>query len=403
MALAQTIERANGGEVVCLAEGVYPALRMIGGVGEAGRSAYVTIRPRGSDMVVFGGKLEVSDSSFERYEHIRFDAPVNLDDLPGYGGSHDYELLHDTWEHSRAGLGIEGGRPSASGGGGHLKNVLLEDAYMSHIDIARHGAGHTGECHAESDGQAVTVARAEGIVVRRSTFVEAQWHYIQGGSAGPRGMLVEGNLFAGEDPYECAHLNIWQIYGEDSENDTFRDNVVEGRGTSELPGGGHEEASVDWLQWENGAGAGECGVHLRRMTVEGNLVVDANNAQIWTVDGLVVRHNTVVGAHGGLSLLTTHCGPGRDYVVTHNLGAQAPINWARAMGGNVFDFNVTTGPTAAGGGSRNYVAYWTPRWRTTAWDPFTALAAGVRHPHPPPGYYVPLGLPFPVGYASAGP
>ena len=274
---------------------------------------------------------------------------------------------------------------------------------MYYMEIEQHGEGHGAECKAGSDGQDVSIGNAEGIVVRHSTFYEDQWHYIQGGSAGPEGMTVENNLFMGKDPYECAHLNVWQIY-QGGVNDTFRNNIVRGEGTKELPNGGREEASLDWLMWENGPASGECAVHMTNSTVENNLVVDGNNAEIFYTEGLTIQHNTVVGEHGGLSVRSDICGPGRNYTMTHNLGIEAGLSLGSSTEGNVFDYNATTDTSANADGSTHYVTMWKPSWITTAWNPFKEVAEGNHFPKPPAGYYIPSSLTVQAGYeGGAGP
>jgi hypothetical protein len=396
-ALESTIKEAAGGESICLEEGSYPELVMIGGRGESGRSSYVSIRPaKGAKPTVAG--LDLRDSSFERYEGLLFTAGVSLDDTPGYAGSHDYQFLHDSWERSKSGIGISGGQE-----GRPIKRVLLENDYMYFMEIEKHGEGHGSECDAGSDGQDVSIGEAEGVVVRDSTFYETQWHYIQGGGAGPEGVTVENNLFMGKDPYECAHLNVWQIY-QGGENDTFRNNIVHGEGTKELPDGGHEEASVDWLMWENGPASGECSVDMKNSVVENNLVVDGNNAEIFYTEGLTIQHNTVVGENGGLSVRSDICGPGKNYTMTHNLGVEASLSLGSSTEGNVFDYNATTDTSADADGSTHYVTKWDPSWITTTWNPFKEVEEGNHFPKPPAGYYIPNGLTVEAGYeGGAGP
>lgn len=403
--LESVIREAAGGETICMEEGSYPELKMLGGRGEAGRSSFVTIRPKGGAYVVLSGKLEVRYSSYERYEKLHFHAPVDLNDAPTHKGGHDYQFVDDSWENAKAGIGLEGGNPAE--GGSFLKKVLIEKDYFYNAEIESHGiAGHTGECKAGEDGQMVTLGvHVEGVSVKHSTFYDAQWHYIQGASHGPEGMDVENNLFIGYDPWECAHLNIWQIY-QGGENNTFKNNIIHGRGTKELPSGGHEESSVDWLQWENGAASGECSVHMKNSVVENNLVVDGNNAELWTMEGLQVEHNTVVGEHGGLNVISTteynHCGSGRNYTMTHNLGVEASLALGASSEGNLFDFNASTDSSANAGGSTHYDIKWRPSWITTAWNPFKEVEEGNHFPRPPAGYYIPTSLTVEAGYVGGG-
>jgi len=401
-------------------EGSYPAITMQGGKGESGRSSYVTIRPKGSAVVIFTGAVELRNSSYERWEHIHFDAPFNLYDGMTYSGSHDYEFLYDAWEnpnptagHPDAGLGIEGGR--AGSGGGPLRRVTVEHSYFYGMEIESPGAaGLEGQCKAGSYGQALGVGYAEGIVFKHNTVNEVGWHYIQGGSQGSEGMTVENNLFMGYEKYPCEHLNVWQIYSA-SENDTFKNNIIIGKGTRGGGGeggtgvgpfgNGSEEAAKNWLMWENGGGSSECAQVLKNLKAENNLVVDANRGQANTIQEMTFAHNTIVGSNGAAEIRAEPvCGKGENYTITHNLAVEGDVTPGASTGAYLFDYNVSTDTSADAGGSTHYLTKWKPSWITTSWSPFKEVEEGNHFPKPPAGYYIPTGLAIEAGYdGSAGP
>jgi len=418
--IARAIAEATAGETICFASGTYPKFEMVGGKGEVkgkkegetenGRTGYVTVRPANGAIVTLEGFTD-RDSNYERFEHFTFTKGVLFYDELAYSGSSHYQLLYDTFEEPSFGVDVRG----PESGGGLIKDVTLEHDYMRKVTLESYGKeGKTGECKAGvATGQDVTVSNAEGIVIKHDTFYEAQWHYIQGGSNGPEGMRVENNLFSGMDPYECTHLNVWQIFGG-GENDYFKNNIVIGRGTGHNAGpfkNGTELAATDILEFENGVASGECGVKIKNTSIENNLFVDAGgNSQLWTMEGATTNDNTIVNlesyfATGLGTVAERHCGPSTTLTVTHNIAATAgPLTMGEVTGSGTFDYNVTTGASANANGSTHFVSGWEQKWETTTWPVFEELEDGVHFPKPPAGYYIPEGLPFEAGYqGGAGP
>jgi hypothetical protein len=413
------IKEAAGGETVCLANGTYTnALAMQGGKGESGRSSYVTIRPAQGATVTLTGEVKLTHTSYERWEHIKFEAPFNLHDINTAVAVHNIELLYDTWEKAStltckppeaacamAGVGIQGGIPSE--GGTYAKAVVMEHDYFYRMEIE--GASETeqakGECKTGDGGQAVEVGLAEGITFKHNTVNEVGFHYIQGGSVGPEGMTVENNLFVGGKRWNCEHLNIWQIYGhptyESAENNIFRNNIAVGRGAESEGTEGpfvNKEVAVNWIQWENGAGAAECGVTFTGSTLENNLAIYANNAELWTSKGTTVAHNTLLGGNTAISEEGgAPCGESENYTLTNNLVAGAPgFGWGTVKGTLTVSYNVSENSSAKGTGATHYIEKWKPEWKTSCpyneagrWNPYKEIEEGNHFPKLPAEYCQP--------------
>jgi hypothetical protein len=382
--IAQAIVAAPDGTTICMGNGSYPPIHVVG----AAHRAYVTIRPAPGATVTVAG-MEVQNSSFLRFQGLHMTAGFNMRDW-STAASHDYQFVEDSFENAAYGIVLYGGS-------GPIKRVLIAHNQMRDIDFAGPAcaAGYAG-------GQAVTIFYAEGVVIAHNTFKEVSWHYIQGGSAGPLGVLVTHNLFEGPIPagrVACTHLNVWQIW-QGGVNDTFSDNIV--RGTPGHP------AAITPILFETGPGGASCGDAMRNTTISNNLFVDdaaAYSIQVMTTRGLTVTHNTVVGStYGTIVYRTKGCPNGTRYRVAHNIDVQNSGNADRSpdmlvgacRGRCAFDHNVSGDATAARArGARHYVVGWRPSWVTTAWNP-------EAEPSPPAGYYLPRGLPFAAGYAGGG-
>jgi len=380
-AIAAAIVAASDGATICLEGGSYPLIRVVG----ADHGRYVTVRPVAGATASVAG-VEVADSSFLRFQGLRMTEGFNMRDSRA-GASHDYQFIDDTFAEPLYGIVLYGGS-------GPIRRVLIEGNYMHHVHLAQ--PERDGRCRAGyATGQDVTIDYAEGVTIARNTFRQAEWHYIQGGSAGDEGVDVEHNLFTGRIFYPCSHLNIWQIFGGGT-NDTFRDNIAVGE-----PG---QEAATDGLIFENGPGSTVCADRMTDSVVENNLFVDAGSSyeiQLYTATGATVSHNTVVHSQYGTGLLTSGgCGAGSDYTMTHNIdvennGSARDFDFGECAGLCVFDYNVSEDESARANGATHYVVNWSPSWRTTAWDP-------QAQPTPPAGWYLPRGLPFAAGYEGGG-
>lgn len=388
-AIEAALTHAPDGSVICLRSGTYPFIHVSG----ANHSSYVTLRPAAKAHVVVAG-IEVQDSSFLRFQGLDMSEGINLRDQAGYPGSHDYQIIGNRFANALYGVVLYGGS-------GPVKRVAIEHNYMRHVRLERPESG--GVCRpGYADGQDVTLYYAEGVRIAYNTFNEAEWHYIQGGSAGPEGAVVEHNLFEGRVLLACSHLNLWQVW-DGGQNDTFRDNVAIGAGRGEWRPGLSEEAATDGVLFENGPGSLDCSTTMSNTVIEGNLFLNAATSyeiQVYTTSGATIRNNTVVGSEYGSALLTEHCGPGSGYTMTHNvdvenLSRSADFMFGDCTGSCTFDFNVSEDGTARQAGARHAVTHWRPRWRRTSWS---------RRGSMPRGFYAARAVPFPAGRSpDAGP
>lgn len=383
-AIAQAIVEAPDGTAICMSDGSYPFLHVVG----ATHRSYVTIRPAAGATATVAG-IEVANSSFLRFQGLRMTEGFNMRDT-STGASHDYQFIENTFADPLYGIVLYGDSKP-------IKKVVIEKNYMHHVHLAE--PEKEGKCNAGyASGQDVTIDYAEGVTITHNTFKQAEWHYIQGGGAGPEGVIVEHNLFEGHIFYPCSHLNVWQIWNGGT-NDTFANNIVQG----EL---GKPAVGIP-LIFENGSAGKECKVTMTNTTVTNNLFIDAAAsyaAMIFTTKHLVFSHNTVVRSEYGTWLdRSTFCGAGKDLAVEHNVAVETKSTGApqrfvvgECSGVCKFDYNVSDDTTANVLGSKHYVTSWSPSWITTTWNP-------VREAAPPADYYLPRGLPFAAGYEGRRP
>jgi hypothetical protein len=186
---------------------------------------------------------------------------------------------------------------------------------------------------------------------------------------------------------------VWQIF-KGSENDVFKSNVVRGE-----PG---RPAAITPILFEHGVpnktGPYPCTDAYTNIKLENNLFVYASAAyvvQIMNTSDLTYSHNTVVGGEYGTWLNRSDvCGPGEGLTAEHNIavqtqsaGSPARFVLGECEGACSFEYNVSDDRTAALAGSQHNLTGWTPSWRSTGYGQ--------------PGYYVPVGLPFPAGYEGS--
>lgn len=217
-------------------------------------------------------------------------------------------------------------------------------------------------------------------------------HYIQIG--GITGVLADNNAFLGPmDPnYAKAglHNNVFHVFGS-SRDVEFSNNLM-----------WHTQSRGQTILLEEG--------RLDNITINDNLDVedptcnalgDCSAYAIYVYDarGLTVQSNTIIDSYYGLLLTNAVPGArsaGSDYRVSGNVavgtGGRSEIAYGRCVSGCDFDRNVTDDLSARQGGSTSFVAQWKPAWATTTWGP------GPPYSPPPPGYYRPVGLPWPAGY-----
>jgi hypothetical protein len=381
--IAALLARAPDGSNVCLARGSYAGISVDGAV----HREYVTLRSSPGQLATVDG-IDVADSAHLRFEHLRLTEGINLHDTTGSSGSHDYQVLHDEFASPLYGVVLDGGSVP-------IRRVLIAGNRMDHVHLAQGEVG--GRCNAGyAGGQDVTIYYAEGVTIAHNVFDQADWHYIQGGSAGPEGVNVSHNLFEGHISLPCSHLNVWQIWSG-GVNDRFEGNVV--RGDRSGP------ASVIPLIFENGSGGNECQVQMSNTTVSDNLFVNAASSyatMIFTTQGLTFTRNTVVGSEYGVWLdRSDFCGPSSGVTAEHNVsvkvlshGSPARYVLGDCSGACSFEYNVSDDRSARQGGARHYVVHWSPRWSRWVRSASGPLGrAGNR--------WRPLGLPFPAGFAPS--
>jgi hypothetical protein len=377
--IAGLIVSAADGSTVCMASGSYPFMDVLG----ATHKSYVTVRPVPGARATVAG-MEVHDSSFLRFQGLHMTEGFNMRDGVTRPGSHDYQFIEDIFEEPLYGIVL-------SGGAGPIKKVLIEDNYMRHVHL-EHGEVE-GKCNAGyAQGQDVTAYYAEGVTITHNVFKQAEWHYIQGGGAGPEGVRVEHNLFEGRVYLACSHLNVWQIVSGGI-NDTFAHNIVRGESG--------KGASVIGLIFENGAGGMECATKMTNSTIDDNLFIDAAegyNVMLMTTRNLAYINNTVVGGEWGQWIDRSNlCGPDENLTAEHNIGVQtesagSPQRFVlEACRSCKFEYNVSDESTADQLNSTHFLLNWKPTWTTNSWNP-------ASEPEPPAGYYSPVGLPFAAGY-----
>jgi hypothetical protein len=306
----------------------------------------------------------------------------NMRDTSGAG--HDYQFIGNDFEEPLYGIVLYGNAKP-------IKKVLIEGNYLLHVHLEKPETN--GTCSAGyAQGQDVTLFNAEGVKIAHNTFKQAEWHYIQGGGAGPEGVTVEHNLFEGRVFWPCSHLNVWQIWTA-GQNDTFRSNIVRAE-----PG---QFASIIALIFENGSGGTGCGEAITGTVVENNLfgerAAESYGTMFMKQEGFVYTHNTFLGGgqYGTWLNRSDFCGASENAKIEHNItvgmtskGSPARFVLGECKGTCSFEYNVSDDETASSEGSKRFVDSWTPEWLSTVFGN--------------PSYYLPKGLPFEAGYQGGG-
>ena len=410
--LASAIIAAPDGAVICLNSGNYANFFVNG----ATHKSYVTVQPApGADPVLSGGG-RLADTSFLKFQGLKITAELDIADGSS-GASHDIQFINDD-------ISGDSGPRIAPYQNNIITNLTFEGNYIHDIEapgISYDPATQTCSGSASTNGQAITLGGADNVVIKNNIFKSAAWHYIQGGGSGPGGVLVDHNLFTGPQPantLNCAHMNVWQIFGGGS-NDTFSNNVVVASTAQ-----GTAPVASNSLMFENGPAGSVCTTTMDHTFVNNNLFVDENGSfefQLMTSTDLTVTNNTIVGsAYGTIVARSDICGNSTNVTETNNIvtnntngsfnfgfggctvsaaAATLPTFPAQCL----TDYNVSQDKTAGTlPGTTHFVANWTPSWRNTTWAPGGFAPGG--HSAPPAGYYQPSGLPFSAGYqGSIGP
>ncbi len=332
--IASAISGAPAGAVICLGGGS-------GSVSLSGvHKSNVTLKGPGT----LSHSL-VKQSSGVRFSNLHFTGGLEL-----IGATDDIQILDNEFSGE---FGVRANGEDAHFGT-DVTNVLIEGNYLHDLDFS----GEEGT----AGGYGMTLVNGvEHFTIRDNTIKSVGNDYIQ--SASPVDFTVEGNTFLGPSlrySHANVHQDLWQIFGGGREI-AFTDNVARDTGT-------HES-----LLFQTGT--------FNEVRVENNLFdndSDGYTCQIYPVQGLIFRDNTIVDSHWGC-LFRTEGGTGTDYAIDHNVFVDTEENSdlsAPPSGWGTYDYNVSSDGSAGGTHS---VRNWSPSWADSV-------------------NFVPQGLPIEAGY-----
>jgi hypothetical protein len=352
--LAAALAKARGGAVLCLREGRYAGAEIP--AADTDFDALVTVQPAPGAAPAFAGEMV-----FEGARHLRLDGLGFRAGLAFTPEAEAVELV-DNDVSGVGGIYFFGDAEQ----GGSSSQVLIEGNRIHDIDYTGPQDGYQGY-------GIKSVGAQHGFVVRGNTIESVAADYIQTDVADD--WTVEANTFlgptlVGTHPQE--HQDLWQVYAG-GRRISFRDNVARHTGSG--------ESLLFQLSYP--------GDRFEDVAVENNLF-DHDSAgfstQIYQVDGLSFRDNTVVGSRFGCVFRRDdRYPPGSRYRVERNVVAETAAgsdfgvedgveNWG------TFDSNVSSDDSATGPSS---IRGWKPRWGNTV-------------------DYPPLGLPISAGFKPAG-
>lgn len=342
--VAGAIRAARGGADICLSDGSYGTIEAT----RLQKKPAVTVRSAAGARAVVDG-AELLDPSGLRLEDLDFEEGIDI--TP-----------------SAARIAIVGNEITGSHGiylfgdyriGRRVENVQIEGNNIHDIDYS--GSQEAGYGYGVEG-----VGDVRQMTIRNNTIQSTASDYIQ--SATPVHWVVDHNTFLG--PSLLAdhedHQDLWQIFGG-GRDIRFTNNVARNTGTQES------------LLFQEGA--------FRKVVVENNLFDHDSRGytcQIYQSDGLVFRHNTVVGSRWGCLFRDLAGAPsGSRYRIERNVFAETsdgPDVSAEGRAGQwgVYDYNVSSDGSASGPHS---VRRWRPAWADTTG-------------------YEPLRLPFAAGYSA---
>ncbi len=350
--LAAALTKAHTGTVLCLREGRYAGVEVTAAATDY--NDFVTVQPAPGAAPAFAGEVV-----FEGARHLRLEGLAFRAGLAFTPEAEAVELL-DNDVTGVGGIYFFGDADQ----GGSSSQVLIADNHIHDIDYTGPQDGYQGY-------GIKSVGVQHGFVVRDNRIESVAADYIQTDVAND--WTVEGNTFlgptlVGSHPQE--HQDLWQVYAGGRKM-SFRDNVARHTGTGEsllfqlsYPGDSFEDVSVE------------------------NNLFDHDTAgfstQIYQVDGLSFRDNTVVGSRFGCVFRRDdRYPPGSGYRVEGNIVAETSAGSDYGVENGVenwgtFDANVSSDGSASG---PNSVRGWKPEWGNTV-------------------DYPPLGLPISAGFKS---
>jgi Bacterial TSP3 repeat/Right handed beta helix region len=338
--VSTAITNAAAGSVVCLPSGATSF-----SISSVNKSSLVTVRGTGGTV----GYSAIHKSSNLRFEGISFTGGLEL-----LGATSGIQIVDNEFTGN---FGIHAGGEAHTISSSKVSNVLIEGNYI-------HDTNYTGS-QGSANGYGITASDGvANFTIRGNTIKSPASDYIQ--SASPVNFVVDHNTFLGPSLLGTHedHQDLWQIFGGGT-NITFTDNVARDTETQES------------LLFQEGT--------FQNVVVENNLFDHDSlgyTCQIYQSNGLVFRHNTIVGSHWGcLFRDLSSAAPGSGYVVEDNVfvgtaeGSDISTE-GRAGGWGTYDYNVSEDGSAGGAHS---VRNWRPTWSD-------------------PTNYVPSGLPFEAGY-----
>ena len=294
------------------------------------------------------------------YSTLTNSSGINLDGLhftDGFellGSTHDVSLTDNEFT-GRFGVRANGDKALH---GTYVSDIALERNYLHDLDFT--GAEGT------ANGYGMTLVNGvQHFTILRNTIKSVAIDYIQLGH--PSNFVIAHNTFLGPSlrgSHPAVHQDLLQVFGG-GENIVFRDNVASDTGTNES------------LLFQEGA--------FSEVTIENNLLMndsDGYSCQIYQVEGLTFRYNTIVNSHWGcLFRDLSSAPPGSGYRVDHNIVVGTEENRDFGIAGRAgtwgsYDWNVSGDDSAPGGHS---IHAWQPSWASES-------------------SFDPLGLPFIAGF-----
>jgi hypothetical protein len=341
--VADAVESAAGGAVICLEAGSYGRISIDG----AHKSPPVTVRSGSSGRATVNG-ISLTDPVGLRF--IALDITSGTTVTPS--GSNIQFIGNDIT--GVAGIYLFGD---------YRIDKLISDVLIEGNNI--HDLEYSGNQDTGFGYGIEGVGEVRDMTIRDNTIKSPASDYIQ--SATPINWVVDHNTFLGPSLLGTHedHQDLWQIFGG-GENITFTNNVARDTETQES------------LLFQEGA--------FSNVDIENNLFDHDSRGytcQIYQSTGLVFRNNTVVGSHWGCLFRDLPASPpGSGYEVDHNVFAETEASVdvseeGRAGDWGTYDYNVSSDNSAEGVHS---VRNWSPSWMDTTG-------------------YGPLGLPFAAGYA----
>jgi nitrous oxidase accessory protein NosD len=341
--IAQTLSSASAGTVVCLRPGRYPTLKLT----EVHPHGYVTLRSLNARAATLAG-IEGQAVDYLRLENLTVRGPISI-----VRAAHHIQLVGDDIGGSTCGIYL----------------YAWPDNVISNLTIARddiHDLNFSGPEGVCSGYGIQAVGGVQDVSITHNTIARTANDYIQLG--GGSNWTVAHNLFLGPSlrySHQTVHQDLWQVFGGGS-NLRFLDNIA------------RDTATQESLLLQQGV--------YRGVRIANNLFdhdSSGYSVELYQIEGLTFIYNTFVGSHWGVLFRSddTEAGPGRGYVVEHNIfgatsGGTPDVSETPAFGS--FDYNVSQDGSASG---RHSLRRWRPSW---------AGAAGLQ----------PLCVPFAAGYRA---